>query len=79
MTKYRAQRIAHLTWYKPPAQYGHPAERTAVIKLRSKRIELRCEVGYLEPGRGRVIAGSGRTWEEAFASAGVSLDDYREE
>lgn len=76
MTKNRAQQLAHLTWYKPPAQYGYPAERTGAVKLRSKRVELRCEVGYHEPGRGRIVAGSGRTWEEAFAAAGISLDGF---
>lgn len=74
MTKHRAQQIANLIWYQPPKSYVSAPERKASVVLRSKRVELRCEVGYYEPGRGRTIAGSGRTWEEAFAAAGVSLE-----
>jgi hypothetical protein len=74
MTKSRAHQIAHLVWYKPPNVYNSAPDRKAQVVLRPKRVELRCEVGYYEPGRGRTIAGSGRTWEEAFAVAGVELE-----
>lgn len=74
MTKYQAQQLADRIWYQPPNRYGSAPDRRGQVVLRSKRVELRCEVGFYEPGRGRTIAGCGRTWEEAFAAAGVNLE-----
>jgi hypothetical protein len=74
VTEHRAHQIARLAWYKPPTGYAGSAARTGWVMLRGKRVTLRCVVGYQDLGCGRTIAGSGRTWEEAFAAAGVSLE-----
>jgi hypothetical protein len=67
VTKFQAFREAHQRW----ATSGiSPTDRVAVVTLRKKNVVYRCEVGWYQRGNGvRVVAGSGTTWEAAFAEA----------
>jgi hypothetical protein len=67
MTKYQAYREAHQRW----ATYGaSPTDRVAMVTLRRKNVVNRFEVGwYLRGDCVPIVAGSGPTWEAAFADA----------
>lgn len=67
MTKFQAFRKAHDRWATPGIT---PTDRVAMVTLRRKNIVNRCEVGwYLRVDCVPVVAGSGPTWEAAFADA----------
>lgn len=78
MTKNEAHREAHRRWAS--GQPGRIGCRHGAVTLRTKKVELRCEVGYQEirdGGAGHVSAamvvmGRGRTWEEAFAAVNLT-------
>ena len=67
MTKFQAFCEAQQRW----ATYGiAPTDRVAMVTLRRKNVVNRCEVGwYLCGDCVFVVAGSGPTWEAAFADA----------
>ena len=75
MTKFQAHREAHQRW----TTYGiTPTDRVAMVTLRRKNVVNRCEVGwYLRGDCVPVVAGSGPTWEAAFADADAGTSQPR--
>ncbi len=67
MTKHQAWKEAHQRWATPGTA---STDRVAMVTLRLKKVVNRCEVGwYLRGDCVPVVAGSGPTWETAFADA----------
>ena len=75
MKKFQAFREAHQRW----STHGiAPTDRVAMVTLRRKNIVNRCEVGwYLRGDCVPVVAGSGPTWEAAFADADTHANPPR--